>query len=109
MMHVRKDSVKKRSHRDRDGLELSQGEDVSEGDVEGLMEENWSGDFADGVMSRSTPRTSPMVVPRQANTKSFSESPPQITLDASPPSRMASSAGSAEMAALLGEKSISIF
>lgn len=101
MIHVRKDSVKKR--RDRDSLEWSQGEEISEGDLEGLMEEHWQGEFGEGVVSRSTPKTSPVVVPRQPSSKSFSESPPQTVLETSCPSRMATSAGSVEMASLLGQ------
>ena len=82
IIHVRKDSVKKRSRRvererEREGAEWSQGEEVSEVDPEGLLEEQLSAEFGEGIMSRSTPKTSPMVLPRQSGGKSLSESPPK--------------------------------
>nr|KAG5703190.1 hypothetical protein BaRGS_027355 [Batillaria attramentaria] len=74
MIHVRKDSVKKRRRDKGGGDEWSQGEEISEGDIEGLLEEHLSAEFGEGIMSRSTPKTSPMVVPRQStSSKSFTE------------------------------------
>ncbi|XP_076459365.1 uncharacterized protein LOC143292725 isoform X2 [Babylonia areolata] len=123
IIHVRKDSVKKRSRRsaggtasgggverEKESSEWSQGEEISEVDMEGLMEEQLSGEFGEGIVSRSTPKTSPLVVPRQPPSKSFSESPPQqqqgtdpsfVTSSSSSKMVASSSAGGTEMAALL--------
>ncbi|KAL8608764.1 hypothetical protein ACOMHN_063989 [Nucella lapillus] len=114
IIHVRKDSVKKRSRRgaerEKDSSEWSQGEEVSEVDMEGLLEEQVSGVFGEGVVGRSTPRTSPRVAPRQpSSSKSFSESPPPapgtdptlLSAAAKVTPSSSSSAGGSEMAALL--------
>ena len=108
IIHVRKDSDKKRKKRERAGISdreesstWSQ-EETSEFDVEALLDETLLGDFGDGVMGRSTPRTSPMILPRAVESrtaavgKSLSESPPQNLMG------LPASAAGADMAALLG-------
>ncbi|XP_070185461.1 pneumococcal serine-rich repeat protein-like isoform X2 [Littorina saxatilis] len=102
MIHVRKDSAKKtrsrRSDKDRDREEWSQ-EETSEIDMEGLLEEHLAAEFGEGIMSRSTPKTSPMVMPRQTASKSFSESPP--SQDPSSPFYKLGGSSGPDVAALL--------
>ena len=108
MIHVRKDSVKKTrsgSRREKDSSEWSQSEEVSEVDTEGLLMEQQhlllAAELGEGLAGRSgTPGTSPLVIPRQ--TKSVSESPPQ-GMDPASLLRLATSSGTVDVAALLGE------
>ncbi|XP_059145953.1 uncharacterized protein LOC131933181, partial [Physella acuta] len=69
IIHTRKDSIRKRPK--RSGIES---EEPSEFDLEALMEERWhSQAFGEGLVGRSTPKTSPIVA-RQQSTKC--DSPP---------------------------------
>ena len=68
-------------------------------DPDGLLEEQLSAEFGEGVMSRSTPKTSPMILPRQSGAKSLSQSPPKGMDPASLYYRMAASSGTSDMAA----------
>ncbi|ESO85808.1 hypothetical protein LOTGIDRAFT_167787 [Lottia gigantea] len=61
IIHIRKDSTKKKKHRsDQDG---NRSEETSEIDMEALREEHFGAEiFGEGVISRSTPKTSPIIV-----------------------------------------------
>lgn len=100
MIHTRKDSLKKKKKGDLDVSECS------EADAEALDEHLRSDQFGEGVMSRSTPRTSPIAI-RQRGSKSCSESPPTLSVGKTSPTRPSLPSGSpGDMAALLGKDSI---
>ncbi|XP_046360725.2 calponin homology domain-containing protein DDB_G0272472-like isoform X1 [Haliotis rufescens] len=95
MIHTRKDSLKKKKKGDLDVSECS------EADAEALDEHLRSDQFGEGVMSRSTPRTSPIAI-RQRGSKSCSESPPTLGVGKTSPTRPSLPSGSpGDMAALL--------
>ncbi|XP_041363188.1 uncharacterized protein LOC121378891 isoform X5 [Gigantopelta aegis] len=77
MIHTRKDSLKKKKHKGGD-LELSESSEID------IDDEHLRSDmFGEGVMSRSTPKTSPIAI-RQRSSKSCSESPPGAQAKTSP-------------------------
>ncbi|KAK6187968.1 hypothetical protein SNE40_005883 [Patella caerulea] len=60
IIHIRKDSKKKKHKSDQDG---SRSEETSEIDMDALREEHFVGEvFGEGVISRSTPKTSPIAI-----------------------------------------------
>ena len=101
MMHTRKDSGKKKHRKDKDSEFIF--EDVSEIDMEGLEEEmkHSHEEYLEGPVSRSTPKTSPVVYRQKHRDKSSSNSPPGKSKAAS--SKGPSASGSIDVSALLGK------
>ncbi|CAG5128903.1 unnamed protein product [Candidula unifasciata] len=105
IIHTRKDSIKKKPKRAKTGIDS---EETSEADMEVLLEDHWASDvFDDGLLGRSTPKSSPLVS-RQQSSKRASDSLPGVA-GAGPktsPSRMSGqtatvSPGNVDMATLL--------
>ena len=97
IIHTRKDSVKRRPKKQRSGIDS---EETSEIDMEGLyLEDQWrSGSFGEGLLGRSTPKSSSPVVLRQ-----------QAGQQAAPKAKSGGSAsgatGAVDMATMLGKMS----
>lgn len=108
IIHTRKDSIKKKPKRGKSGLDS---EEVSEADVDILLEDHWSSEvFDDGLPGRSTPKSSPMLV-RQQTARGVTDTlltgaagtGAAGTAKSSPSRQSMHEPGSMDMAALLGE------
>lgn len=111
IIHARKDSMKRKARKEKAaaGGVSTEPEESSEIDMEAFLDDQWGTEFfAEGLLSRSTPKSSPMVIRQHKPSKSM-DAGAMSKSGPSPGAFPSVTSGTVDMAALLGKHPFLIF